>query len=334
MTSIFPTSASVILIGILLVSVMGFSIQRGATCTVAAVEELIATHSANRLRSMLEASIWVLGGLLAANEFHILGKMPPGFALTRYTLIGAALLGGGAYVNRACVFGAIARFGCGEWSFLATPVGFYLGCRAFRSLFTMPPNPPLIESSILFRYPGIASGLILVWVLYRVLYPFITPHLALSYSEAKPGIAGRIKQVLRQRSWSPGAATIVIGISFLCMFLLLGPWAYTDVLADLSAKMANNLSFRCVLLLALFLGAVGGGWSAGRLHNGKLEYAQLSRCLVGGAMMGAGSLMIPGSNDGLLLIGLPLLWPFAWVAFATMCASIAFCMRVMRKRHH
>ena len=46
--------------------------------------------------------------------------------------------------------------------------------------------------------------------------------------------------------------------------------------------------------------------------------------------MGWGSLLIPGSNDGLILVGMPLLWPYAWVAFATMCASIAAAMLVVK----
>jgi len=44
--------------------------------------------------------------------------------------------------------------------------------------------------------------------------------------------------------------------------------------------------------------------------------------------MGWGSLLIPGGNDGLILLGLPLLWPHAWAAFATMCAVIALAMRM------
>jgi len=39
--------------------------------------------------------------------------------------------------------------------------------------------------------------------------------------------------------------------------------------------------------------------------------------------MGWGSLLIPGGNDGLILVGMPLAWPYAWLAFATMCAAIA-----------
>ena len=39
--------------------------------------------------------------------------------------------------------------------------------------------------------------------------------------------------------------------------------------------------------------------------------------------MAWGSLLIPGSNDGLILIGMPLLRPYAWLAFGTMCVTIA-----------
>ena len=45
-------------------------------------------------------------------------------------------------------------------------------------------------------------------------------------------------------------------------------------------------------------------------------------------MMGWGSLLIPGSNDGLILIGIPLLRPYAWLAFASMFAAIAIAMKI------
>ena len=54
------------------------------------------------------------------------------------------------------------------------------------------------------------------------------------------------------------------------------------------------------------------------------------RAVFGGALMGLGSLLIPGSNDGLILIGLPLLRPYAWLAFASMCAAIALVLLAKR----
>jgi hypothetical protein len=102
---------------------MGSAIQRGATCTVAAMDEVVRKRAFSRLGSMLEASLWVLGGLLIAQAFHALPRMPAGYAVTWSTILGGALLGVGAFVNGACVFGAIARLGSGEWAYLLTPIG-------------------------------------------------------------------------------------------------------------------------------------------------------------------------------------------------------------------
>lgn len=123
---------------------------------------------------------------------------------------------------------------------------------------------------------------------------------------------------------------MVIGLTFLCLLLLMGAWAYTDVLTELalakSASAAMEIALRGLLLLALFLGAVVGGVVGGRFRIAAFTGTQLVRCFVGSALMGGGSLLIPGSNDGLLLLGMPLLWPYAWIAVATMCVSIALSM--------
>ena len=50
--------------------------------------------------------------------------------------------------------------------------------------------------------------------------------------------------------------------------------------------------------------------------------------------MGAGSVLIPGSNDGLILTGIPLLWPHAWVSLAVMCVTIAIYLTVVAKKSH
>jgi hypothetical protein len=96
--------------------------------------------------------------------------------------------------------------------------------------------------------------------------------------------------------------------------------------------MASNTAMRAALAVALFSGAAWGGWSAGKWRRVSPRPALLARCFVGGLMMGLGSLFIPGGNDGLILVGMPLLWPYAWVAFATMCLSIALLMWVSKAR--
>ncbi len=132
----------------------------------------------------------------------------------------------------------------------------------------------------------------------------------------------RIRERILVRVWTPHAATTVIGITFLFMLLLVGAWAYTDVLAELARGMAGSLVARSLLLVALFAGAMVGGFTAGRFRSTRISFAQVAKCFAGGVLMGWGSLLIPGGNDGLILVGMPLLWPYAWVAFASMCAAI------------
>jgi len=303
------------------VGLMGFAIQRGATCTVAAVDEVLNRRRAHRLMAMLEASLWVAGGLALAQAAHLAGSMPAGYAASGWTVFGGALLGLGAWLNRACVFGAVARLGSGEWAYAATPLGFYLGCLSVMPLFSRP-------------VPGTASGIAPV-VLGSTL--FAAAFVVFVLWRALPGFGALRRpdrgEWLRQTVWAPHAATVVIGVSFVVTLLLAGRWAYTDVLADLAHAMhgmSPELLLPVLLLGALYAGALIGGHTAGRWRSVRITASQLLRCLAGGVVMGWGSLLIPGSNDGLILIGIPLLRPYAWLAFASMFAAIAGAMLMQR----
>lgn len=303
---------------------MGYAIQRGATCTVAAMDEVVRKRSINRLVAMIEASLWVVGGLLIVRAFGALRAMPGGYEVTSVTILGGALLGLGAYVNKACVFGAIARLGSGEWAYVATPLGFYAGCASAPSLFTFSAPPRLPGASPVLAVSAWVALVFAGWMAWRVARPLFTaPFRGIDEANDRcrqivAGLAGRL--------WTPHAATTVIGVTFLIMFLLVGAWAYTDVLAELAQGMAANLAARVVLVLALLAGAMLGGYTAGRWKSAPLSLAQLAKCFGGGALMGWGSLSIPGGNDGLILLGMPLLWPYAWVAFLTMCATIGLAL--------
>jgi toxin CptA len=80
---------------------------------------------------------------------------------------------------------------------------------------------------------------------------------------------------------------------------------------------------RGLLLLALFAGALAGGWTAGRIKPARPSLTAIGRCLAGGMLLGLGGSLVPGANDGLILLGLPLFYPHAWLALAGMVAAIA-----------
>lgn len=301
-------------VAFLCAALMGFAIQRGATCTVAAVDEVLSKGSAKRLTALVEASVWVAGGLLVAKALGVLPRMPAGYALSGWTVAGGVLLGLGAFVDKACVFGAIARLGSGEWAYVLTPVGYGLGCLTVGAVFAPAPPLTLADPSPVLQAPVGVAAAFAAFVAWRLLRPLLA-------RDGTP-VRERLRAALRERIWTPHAATTVIGVTFVVMLLLVGAWAYTDLLADLARGMAHSVVARTLLLLALLGGAAWGGWTAGRWRATPPTASQALRCLAGGALMGWGTLLIPGSNDGLILIGMPLLWPYAWVAFATMCVAI------------
>src|SRR5690349_19277821 len=107
---------------------MGFAIQRGGTCLVAAVDEVVAKRRSSRLLALGEASLLVAAGMVVAQLLGVLSMAPRAFEPTGWTVLGGMIMGLGAYVAGACVFGAIARIGNGEPAYLLVPIGFFLGC--------------------------------------------------------------------------------------------------------------------------------------------------------------------------------------------------------------
>lgn len=304
-----------LVVAIVCALLMGFAIQRGGTCLVAAIDEAVSKRTINRLLALAEASLLVAAGMVAAQLLGVLPMAPRAFELTGWTVLGGMIMGLGAYVAGACVFGAIARIGNGEPAYLLVPLGFFLGCvAALRLGMTRLPHvvaahSPVLADALLFAGPLLA---IAGWRIWHTVH------------------------AVRRREfaayvWSPHIATGVIGVTFVILFVVVGAWNYTDYLAEAARHMGSRLSDRGLLLLALFGGAVLGGWTAGRIKPAKPTVAAIARCLVGGIMLGLGGSLVPGANDGLILLGLPLLYAHAWVAFASMLLTIAAALLLQQR---
>jgi len=312
-----------------LAATMGYAVQRGATCTVAAVEEIIKKRSAYRLLALVETSVWVLTIFLIVKFIWGIDSIPSNYAVTSFTILGAALLGIGAAVNNACVFGTIARFGSGDLAYTATPLGFFVGCFIYKIIPENEQALKLSDGSFILAAPFWVILIFLVWIMWRLIFKSFWHRLKSrnSVHQAKKFTHIPWYHTVASRIWAPHAATLVIGVTFIGMLLLVGAWTYTDALSEAARGMTNNTYVRILLVIALLTGAVLGGWTAGRFQYVRIDLRGLTRCAVGGALMGAGSVMIPGGNDGLILIGMPLLYPYAWVAFTGMCLSIALFLK-------
>lgn len=289
-------------ISLLAAATMGLAIQRGATCMVAAVDEAYSTKTFGRARALAEASLWVAGPITFAALLGFATPSMNAFPAGSMALAGGLLLGFGALVNSACVFGSIARIGSGNWHYFLTPPGFFLGswlhsALAFdRTAVTATPLPEVAELAIV--------GLFLSSLLPR-LVEFL-------------GAARR--RTLLDHVRQPQIATIAIGLTFVVLLLTAGPWAYTQVLDQLAHGGMGFGSLEFALFVALFAGAIAGGWR-GRIAF-VFDFQTALKCLSGGAMMGFGSALIPGGNDNLILSGIPALQSYAWVAISAMVFAI------------
>jgi Sulphur transport len=300
-------------ISLLCALVMGYAIHRGATCTVAAVSQLVEQGKWERFAGLMEAALWVAGGLLLARAFGFLPDLPSGYAVTASTIIGGILLGAGAYVNKSCVFGTIAKIGARDWAYLMTPLGFVGGAWAVFLLRGPTSTAAVAEMSPLTSLPTLALIAFLAFAVWRIAQTTMSK-----------------KGSLAERIWAPHEATVVIGITFAIMFVAAGAWAYTELLAELALGMPGDVLVRLLLLGGLLGGSMISG-SKGSSADATLPSAsEFVRTFIGGAAMGAGSVLIPGSNDGLILVGMPLLYPYAWVGIGMMCLTIVVALYAER----
>jgi uncharacterized membrane protein YedE/YeeE len=299
------------LIALIAVGIMGFANQRGGTCTVAAFEEIIFEGRFKRLVALFEASLWAGAGFVLLDTAGLLAAVPANYAAGVGTMAGGVLFGIGAFVNGSCIFGSVARLGSGDLSYLAMPFGFYLGGVAAVHLANpahLDEKSPLIVASAWLVAP------VLVLVLAR-LYTHLR-HMR------------QTTRALWDHIWSPHVATTIIGIAFVVTTGAQQAWTYSDVLSDLAHGVTSGLQRNVLLGVALLVGAILGGVSGGRFKIRAPDLTRIVRRLAGGLLMGAGALLIPGGNTGLALVGLPLLFPYAWLAFMSICVTIYIALRL------
>ncbi len=284
-------------------AVMGYAIQRSGTCMVTAVDEFLDGRRTERLLALVEAGLWVSGSILV---WRLLGghtTLPVGYPPSALSALGGVLLGLGALLAGACMFGAIARIGSGQWAYLLTPLGYFLACAALSPRFGQ--RPPMLGGA-----PLLDAG----WLIVPLTVFAIWRGLGAWRAARRGELAAHV--------WHPHQATTVIGIAFSLLLILVGPWAYTSALLALAQGRHSGLAIKLALFAVLLAGAVVGGWSAGSLRLQLPALGEAMCCLAGGALMGCGSLLVPGGNDELVLLGLPLLQPYAAMAASAMALAI------------
>ena len=310
-------------IGLALVcaGLVGFTIQRGGICLVGAVEDIIHKGQWRTARGIVvavaaAAAVYALLHLTTGVELY-----PITLPLGAEVVVGGVLLGIGACVNGACTLGSIARFGSGQWSFAAMPVGLFIGCLTANDVL---PHPWLTEpvrraphgADHLAPFVATAGVLALVWFVVR-------------HRHWRPSVP--LTEAVFHRRWNQAATTLVLIGLWVTLTQLVGPWAYPDLTFDLSTGHPHRVALVVSLTLATFTIAVVAGRTGRNWSPVRVRSSDLVRRLVGGFILGFGIRMLTRGNGSLTLIGLPLLVGDAIVAM--LCLSVTISLIVWATRN-
>lgn len=300
-----------LLAAFVLAFIAGFSLQRGGICAVIAVKEVLADHDWSRFLSFLECSAWACGGLLIANAlgWMAIDAWPQQPSLAMATL-GGAVFGAGALLNGACAFGSAGRFAAGEISFLALIPGFVAGVALAMSIAGAAHIAGAPVQTVQVLWPLLACialfALLRLWSAWR----------------AAPSLTS-VAEHLRRPCWPAPLAMSVMAFANIGLLLILFAWPYTTLIVDVAFMRGMDVFLRSLIVVVFLAGASIGAVSAGRFKLRAVTWPDLAVRFFGGVLIGFGAALIPGGNDALVLLGLPLLQPGAFVAYAAMVAVIA-----------
>jgi uncharacterized protein len=291
-------------LALLLVFAAGYAVQRGSICAVAAVDAVVAERRWHRFFAFLVCAAIALAVMAAAALAGVeMLDQYRGSTAVLAPALGGALFGAGAWVNGRCAFGTIAGLGSGELARIGTLAGLFGGF-AFAGTIGLQ-GPALELSSPLFGQP---AGSVLAGA---VAAAVILISLARGRADRR-----------ESASWPPLAAMIIIGLVNGVLLVIAAGWPYTNLLMDLARSSGMTLAWRSAMAATFVLGAVAGAVVGEQFRAERGTARRWARGLFGGALMGVGATLVPGGNDTMLLVGLPLLLPNLVVAYAAMTLAM------------
>lgn len=319
--------------GLLLISwglaaILGFAAHRASVCTVRAVAEIVSTTRAYCLLSFGKSVLWVLTIILPLLWFDpTLGESIDGFALSSTSILGGFMFGMGAALNGGCSFSTLARLADGQLRMLVTLCGFAAGVlmeiEIARAGHVSQPLPalPLIRS--LVPIAGSIALLLWIWAIWELHRLWST----------RPRGA-RLGELALARQYRLSTAAALMGIANGTLYLFNGSWTYTGALRQgvegLVIMGETPTPVRLSLFASVFAGMAFSTWQRGSFRFDRRARPNWALNFVGGALMGAGVILVPGGNDALILYNIPTFSIHAVPAYVAMLAGIAVVILAMR----
>lgn len=269
--------------------VTGFAANRGGTCAVMAMRNLVTRGDPRLAVGFVAAS--AAGGLVAIPFAWVSGRsgaLSGGAPFGLPLVIGALLLGLGATLNNGCLIGSLWRLGNGETRLLALPLGLALGFSLASPFRSMAMEPSLIAM------PG-------------------PPGFGLLGAEALLLILAVAVLVRVERRLRPGRPRLLLpmlalGISGAILFVVTPGWTYADLVKEEVVRPSMRMLATAgpwLLVGATVAGAIVSALLARTFHWRRPAPVAIARTIAGGTLMAAGAELVPGGNDFLLLAALP-----------------------------
>lgn len=311
-----------------LAAILGFAAHRASICTVKAVAEVMTTGGVVMLTSMAKVVAWVVCvtavlSLVLPGEAHV---EPARWQLSAYSVLGGALFGIGAVLNRGCAFSMLTRLVDGNMGMLlglagtaAGTAGYMLAVRDAGIAPALPDVSPRVFAAVVPAL-SIAAVCWAAWELVRLL--------------RTAAHNGPVKQRVAASRYRQSTGAALIGVCGAALYWHFGSFTFTSSVAGTLGGMADGSGIRSVVPWALFLSVVAGMALSSR-QRGSFAWRWPSKAesglhFVGGLLMGLGAALAPGGNDNLIMNGIPQLSPHAIPAYLALLASIAAVLATMK----
>jgi hypothetical protein len=289
-----------VILSVLLLSLaflLGFALNRGSTCAVIAMTELVQERRPARFVAFLECTLW---GALTYAAWHLMPGSETRWSGFGFAATGGTIFGVGAFVNGACAFGSVGHLGNGDTEFGFTFLGMY-AVATIAGLGGLFPAVMASPMSLAIAPPVAVLMLIGFAVLRFVL---------------------QRRNVTAYRNMT--CAMLAVGVAYATIILLKPGWS-------IALSHAQPLPPASVVIVAaMFAGSVFSRALSRSNYRVKWpSFRGAARRLLGGIMMGVGAVLIPGGNDTMLLVGLPQGAEEAVLAYLLFAASIAILVRTI-----
>ncbi|ASJ73547.1 YeeE/YedE thiosulfate transporter family protein [Granulosicoccus antarcticus] len=308
-----------ILLSLVVGAILGFSAHRAGLCTVKAVAEILTSRRGYFLWSFMKSAVWVMTLIAIIGAFGHASTFTH-WPLTSLSVMGGVLFGVGAGLNGGCTFSTLTRAvdgNIGQWVTVAAwPIGMWIATIIPLSH----PNPIVLQQP---DYP--------LWVLLLL----CTALLGESFLIARRFWRKHtLKRVLGASVYTLSAGAALVGLSNAVIVEATGPWSFSStILCGIGSR--SGTSCAQPLLAWGIVGAALLGMAFSSLQRGsfklRLPGAGIAiRHGAGGLLMGMGTVLVPGGNDGLILFAIPSLSPHAIPAYAGIIAGILVALVSMR----